>query len=329
MSKARRRIPALSLLRVLCAVAGMVSLGGCRGTPEETGTLIIFHASSLALPFRAVSALFEEQHPGVTVQAEAAESGEAARKITEQHRPCDIFGSADDQVTETLLMPQYADFNLRFAGNEMALAYTDKSRAAGEITPENWPRVLARESVRLARADPDRDSCGYRTLLTLQLAEKQYKRPGLAQQLAAKANGRYLRPRETEALDLLEGAEVDYIFIYRSVCVQHELRYVRLPPEINLGQPERADRYKTATVRVAGPTPGEYVTVTGTPLVSSVTILKHAPNRAAAEAWVALLLSRDGQQIVRENGQTVIAPARTEQFDKLPAVLQPFCVRGK
>jgi molybdate/tungstate transport system substrate-binding protein len=326
MRRTRRRIPALALLRALCAVVGVVSLAGCHAPAEEKGTLVIFHAASLALPFRGVSALFEEQHPGVTVQTEAAESREAARKITELHQPCDIFAAADDQVTETLLMPRYADFNIRFAGDEMALAYTDRSRAAGEITDQNWWRVVAREQIRLARADPDRDACGARTLVMLQLAEKQYKSPGLAPQLEAKSKGRFLCPRETDALDMLEGAEVDYIFIYRSVCVQRELRYVRLPAEINL---EASDFAPDQTAGGRGAGAGELVTPTGAPLVSSVTILKDARQREAAEAWVALLLSRDGQQILRDNGEMNIVPARTEQYDQLPALLRPLCVRGK
>ena len=330
----------------ICGLIGLLALGGCRSTvpgggaapvPPATpapatavsGTLTVFHAGSLAVPFREVSALFKQQHPGVVVQAEASGSRDSARKISDLKRPCDVFGSADDQVTETLLMPEYADFNIRFATNEMAIGYTDKSRVAGKITAENWPQVLSRENVLLGRADPERDPCGYRTLMTLQLAEKHYKLAGLAKKLEAKGGGRFVRPKETDLLALLESGELDCIFIYRSVCLQHGLKYVELPPEVSLGKPELADLYKTVSVRVTGKQPGEFITMAGAPMVYSVTIPKEAPNRPAAEAWVALLLSPLGQQIMEKNGQPVFAPALTDQLDKLPASLQPLCTRGK
>ena len=83
------------------------------------------------------------------------------------------------------------------------------------------------------------------------------------------------------------------------------------------------------SVTVTGKQPGEKLTMTGAPMVYSVTIPRDAPNRPAAEAWVALLLSPEGQAIMKQNGQPVFAPALTDQFDKLPALLQPLCKRGK
>jgi molybdate/tungstate transport system substrate-binding protein len=102
-----------------------------------------------------------------------------------------------------------------------------------------------------------------------------------------------------------------------------------LPPEINLGKGELDDLYKTVSVRVTGKKPGEYVTMTGAPMVYSVTIPKHAPNRPAAEAWVALLLSPPGQQIMERSGQPVFAPARSDQFENLPGALKPWCRQEK
>jgi molybdate/tungstate transport system substrate-binding protein len=346
MSKARQRGgQALRPLSVICTVAGALALLGCPRGPAAaprplptgapaghgglSGVLTIFLAGSLAVPFRDVSALFQKQHPGVTVQAEAAGSRDSARKITDLKRACDVFGSADDNVIKTLLMPEYADWDVRFATNEMAIGYTDKSRAAGEITAKNWPQVLERPEVVVGRSDPERDPCGYQTMMTLQLAEKFYHLPGLAQKIEAKGGERFIRPKETDLLALLESGEVDYIFIYRSVCVQHGLKFVGLPPEVNLGKPELADQYKTVSVRLTGKKPGEFLTLTGGTMVYSVTIPKSAPNRPAAEAWVALLLSPAGREIMKKNGQPAFAPALTDQFDRLPAVLQPLCARGK
>ena len=50
-----------------------------------------------------------------------------------------------------------------------------------------------------------------------------------------------------------------------------------------------------------------------------------APNAAAAEAYVSLLLSPRGRQILRDNGQAPIHPALVDHRDKLPKSLEAFC----
>jgi len=312
------------------AMVELALTAGCqRATVEKRGAasaeLTIFHAGSLSVPFREVSALFEQRHPGVTVKPEAAGSRECARKISDLGRSCDVLGSADYEVVENLLMPEHADFNIRFATNEMAVVYSGSSNRSGEIASDNWYNILLDDDIAFGRSDPNSDPCGYRTVMVFQLAEKHYGVPGLATALAKKHGDRYIRPKETDLLALLEGGEIDYLFIYRSVGEQHGLKILGLPDEINLRSPDLADWYATATVQVTGKEPGQFITRTGAPIVYSVTIPKAARNRDLAEAYVALLLSPDGQAIMSECGQGPLVPARTREYDRLPASLQPFC----
>ena len=300
-------------------------LQGASIRAENTGKLAIFHAGSLAVPFREVTAAFNKKYPNVTVNAEAGGSRDSARKISDLGRPCDVFGSADYEVVEELLMPKFADFNIRFATNELAIAYTNKSRFHDKINAKNWHEILLRDDVAFGRADPNRDPCGYRTLMVFQLAEKQYRRPGLAEKLAKKDGDRFIRPKETDLLALLESGEIDYLLIYRSVCVQHKLNVVRLPDAVNLGSTKLAGIYKQAKVKISGKSPGEFTNVIGAPIAYSVTIPKNAENREMAEAWVALLLGPQGRRIMEKSGQSVIAPAKVDHPNKLPASLKPFC----
>ncbi|NTV18461.1 MAG: solute-binding protein, partial [Bacteroidales bacterium] len=106
----------VSLLAVSCRV----------GNKNKTdaglsGDLIIFHAGSLSMPFKAIADTFMRIHPNVKVLAEASGSIDAARKITELGRDCDIMASADYSVIDNLLVPEYADKNIKFASNEMAI----------------------------------------------------------------------------------------------------------------------------------------------------------------------------------------------------------------
>ncbi len=286
------------------------------------GELVIFHAGSLSVPLREISNLFEKEYP-VIVKAEAAGSRSCARKICDIGRQCDVMASADYKVVADLLMPEHADFNIRFAANEMVIAFTEESKFGSEITADNWPEILVKDSVFFGRSDADLDPCGYRTLMLFQLGEKYYKVPGLSEQL--KKTTKYIRPKETDLLALLEAGEIDYLFIYRSVAAQHNLKMVLLPDEINLKSPAKTELYKTATVRLSGKKNGEFIRQSGEAIIYSVTIPRNAPNLKAAEAWVAFLLSPKGRNIMEKHGQSCILPPVADGFDKMPESLKIFC----
>ena len=119
------------------------------GLSKDTlkGKLIIFHAGSLAIPFKELSHEFSKLHPDLVIEREAAGSRACARKITDLKRPCDVMASADYSVIESLLIPEYASWLICFATNEMAIMYTDKSRFKDEINEKNWHEILLRPGV--------------------------------------------------------------------------------------------------------------------------------------------------------------------------------------
>jgi len=235
------------------------------------------------------------------------------------------LASADYKVIDNLIIPEYADYNIRFALNEMAIAYTDRSKFSNEIAANNWYEILSRKNVSFGRSDPDVDPCGYRTLMVFQLAQKHYNVPGLSERLTKKDNDKYIRPKETDLLALLEAGEIDYLFIYRSVAAQHGLQILLLPDEINLKDPALTEFYNTATVKVSGKKPGEFIVRKGEPMVYSVTILKNAQNAQLAQEWIELLLSPAGRNIFEKNGQPFMKPFRADGFEKLPEKLKRLC----
>ena len=288
--------------------------------------LIIFHAGSLAVPFKQISEEFNKSHPDVKIIREAAGSRICARKIADLHRTCDILASADYTVIDTLLLPKHADWNIKFASNEMVIAFCNDSRGAGRINKDNWAEKLLQKNVAFGRSDPNADPCGYRAVLTITLAERFYKKSGLADKMLAK-DQRHIRPKEVDLLALLEVGELDYMFIYRSVAEQHKLKYIVLPDDINLKKTKFSDLYKTASVRIAGKTPRTFVTKFGEPIVYGVTIPKNAPNRELALTFLTFLLDTDkGGAILEKNGQTSVVPSPTHTFNKLPESLKIFAL---
>ncbi|MFH1320136.1 MAG: tungstate ABC transporter substrate-binding protein WtpA [Bacteroidota bacterium] len=289
-----------------------------------SGDLIIFHAGSLSVPFKEISEGFKKEYPDVNIIMESAGSRACARKITDIKRSCDIMASADYKVIDNLLIPGYADWNIKFASNEMSIVYHEESRFANEINKDNWFDILLKEDVAFGRADPNSDPCGYRAVLTSKLAENYYNKPGLAEKLLNK-DLNYIRPKETDLLALLESNTIDYIFLYRSVAGQHKLKYLILPDEINLKDPEFTDLYSTVTIDISGKKPGEITTKKGEPLVYGVTVLRDAPNKKLAKAFVTFLLTKEkGIAIMEKNGQPSTVPSPTDTYDKIPDNLRKF-----
>jgi molybdate/tungstate transport system substrate-binding protein len=295
---------------------------------EPQGKLTMFHAGSLTVPFVAMEKAFEANYPKVDLQREAAGSQKCARKITDLKKPCDIMASADYKVIDKLLIPIYANWNIRFATNQLVLCYTDKSKYATEVNAKNWYDILQRKGLIWGHSDPNLDPCGYRSLMVLQLAETYYRKPGLYDKVIANRPKENIRPKSVELISLLQTANMDYAWEYLSVAVQHGLKYVVLPDEINLGNYKYDNLYEKAVVRVTGKKPGTYMNITGKSCTYGVTMIKSAPNREAAIAFLGYLLDpRGGLKTLKEMGQPPFVPCRvpTAQMKaSVPQQLQPL-----
>jgi molybdate/tungstate transport system substrate-binding protein len=288
---------------------------------ETGGDLVIFHAGSLAVPFKALADSFNVRYPEIKIKSESAGSLASIRKITDLNRPCDILASADYSLIDKLMIPKFASWNIQFAGNEMVLAY-NKNSLKQELTNENWYALLLDARVRYGRSDPNSDPCGYRSILTLKLAEKYYNAPGLTNRFLQKDN-RYIRPKEVDLLALLESGTIDCIFIYKSVAMQHHLPYLKLPDSINLGNPKMEEVYRQVSVEVAGNKPGETILQHGEPMIYGITIPKNSEHSRAAELFVRFLLT-DGGEILEAMGQSMVIPVISGDTSLLPEPLKPF-----
>ncbi|MBT8491242.1 MAG: tungstate ABC transporter substrate-binding protein WtpA [Deltaproteobacteria bacterium] len=281
------------------------------GLAAPKGTLTMFHAGSLSVPLATMEKAFEAKYPNVDLQREASGSRKAARKISDLRKPCDIMASADYKVIDNLLIPKFAEWNIRFATNQLVLCYTDKSAYAKEVNADNWYEILQKKGVVWGHSEPNIDPCGYRSLMVMQLAEKHYKIPGLYEKLLSNRPKENVRPKSVELVSLLQTGNMDYAWEYLSVAIQHGLHYIVLPDQINLGNYKYDDLYKQATVKVTGKKPGTFRTLTGKSCTYGVTLMKDAPNREAAIAFLAYMLDPDGGlKILKEMGQPPFVPCR-------------------
>ncbi|CAB3289094.1 Molybdate/tungstate-binding protein WtpA [Methanocaldococcus lauensis] len=297
------------------------------GCTQEKIVLKVFHAGSLSVPFEEYEKMFEKEHPNVDVEREPAGSVACVRKIIDLGKKADVLASADYSLIPQMMMPKYADWYVMFARNEIVLAYTDKSKYSNEINSTNWYKILEKPDVKFGFSNPNDDPCGYRSQMVLMLASIYYKNPKIYENLILKntnikfkeENGTYIilvppdvdyntnriliRSKETDLLAPLEAGAFDYLFIYKSVANQHNLSYVVLPKEINLGYYEYADTYKKVRVDILS----KNKTIVGKPIVYGMTVPKNAPHKEMGIEFVKFILEHP--EVLEKNGQPAITPA--------------------
>jgi molybdate/tungstate transport system substrate-binding protein len=231
------------------------------------------------------------------------------------------MASAAYKVIDNLLIPTHAKFNIQFATNEMAIAYTSKSKYNKEINAQNWPEIFLKDGVKIGHSNPNMDPCGYRSMLVTKLAETYYKVPNFYKRLLGYGdsykNGEenidkvIVRPKETDLLGLLEAGVYDYLYIYKSVAEQHGLHYITLPKEVSLKSNELGDYYKKAKFNITGKKKGEWITKKGSAMVYGITVTENKKlpvNKDGAVKFVNFVISPEGQAIMHRNGQGTINP---------------------
>ena len=288
---------------------------------------------------------FEELHPNVDVQREAAGSVTSVKKITELGKQADILASADYNLIPSMMMPEFADWYVAFARNQIVIAYTNDSKYSSDINQDNWYEILRRPDVTFGISNPNDDPCGYRSQMVTQLAENHYADASIHDDLMAantgitvlSENGTHiikvppseeidpntekimLRSMETELSSALEMGEIDYFYIYRSVAVQHGFEFVELPPQIDLSSIEYADQYNKVNIELANGN-----VIEGKPIVYGITVPNNAQQPDLAVEFVELLLSEEGQSIFLDNGQPPIVPAIASDVNAVPEGLENF-----
>jgi molybdate/tungstate transport system substrate-binding protein len=299
----------------------------------------------------------EAVHPGVDVLTEGHGSIQVIRHVTELFEEADVLIVADDSLIPMMMynikVPEtdtpFADWNIRFATNSLGVAYRSSSKYADEINADNWYDILARPDTRVGFADARLDACGYYTLMMLSLAGLYYGKDtiledvlgGFDPPLRIEDEGtvtvvvvpEILRPDNEKTvvrsssirlLALLESGDINYSFEYESVARQHNLGFLRLPPEIDLGDAAQSNFYSRVKVRLdfqrfASITP-EF---TGQPIVYGVTIPRNAPHPEIARGYIEFLLGVEGQRIFNDYFHPLLTPV-ADNPDNLPPALWDF-----
>lgn len=310
----------------LLMLVGVMMFGSLTSVNAKTpsGELVVYHAGSLSVPFKAIKADFEQLNPGVNIKLVSGGSTKIARMVTEGDA-VDILASADYKVIDNLLIPDYAKWNALFANNSMVVVYTDESKYADQITSSNWYEILLRDGVNYGHSEPDLDPCGYRTVLLWQLAEQYYQKEGLFDKLTIGCPAEHITQKADQLFTLLGKGDLDYVFEYESVARQNAaknpaFKYIKLPAEINLSSIKHAGFYHSASIDLTGSNPGETITTYGEPIVYSLTMPKTGKNPELAVEFLKYFFT-EGIRTLDEQGQPTMK-IQIQGAEYLPAELQ-------
>jgi molybdate/tungstate transport system substrate-binding protein len=290
------------------------------------------------VPFTELEKAYEKLHPDIDILTEGHGSIQVIRHVTELDEEADIVAVADYSLIAPMMYEvkiadsdkAYADWYLTFATNTLGLAYTPQSRYADEINSDNWYEILSRPDVNLGISDPRFDACGYRSLMVCQLAESFYADDNILEGVIGnfsypitvqsdngvtvilvpevlKPDKISIRGSSVVLLGILESGDIDYAFEYKSVAQQHDLQFLELPAEINLGSEDYLNLGVEISVildyqRFATVNPEFYCQQ----IIYGITIPSTAINPNAAADYLEFLLGPEGQAILAENSQPMI-----------------------
>ena len=334
----------------LIALALMTSCGSKPAAEQKT--LVIYHHGSPTPAIEAAQKVFEARYPDVKVMREKDDALTNMRKVTDLGKLADIVYTDDYSIIPPVMFPKYADFWIRYAHDEMTLAYAPNSKYAKEINPDNWYRILERPDVKWGIADPNAGPDGYFSLGQIVLSNIHYKDPGLFNRLvgantaikATENGGQYvidcpenlnpkapkviIRPDPETLYPMILAGEIDYAFGYMGSVIGEGpagIKTVDLPPQIDLSDMSLvANTYNRVTINMFSDRPERRISVKLGAKANGLTIPLNAPNKEAAINFLEIFLGTTGQDALKGVHITPMTPAETNDISRVPEKLRPL-----
>lgn len=324
---------------IVAASAGFL-VGRYTAPPPPAATDFLGVSASLYARLAEAAA----QAAGVDANFLAEGSLAGARQIALTRGTYSLFLSVDPAVIQAVLYPDLADWYIALARDRMVLGYSTHSSDAALLA--GWSAQISADlgagdpggALNLTRAvldhvfagngtfgvsDPNTDPEGYRLLMELQLAGILFYGDAghyTALLAAAQQAGRVVTVGAGSALfSYVQSGQVDYdLALYLSAAEGASIPFVRLAPQVDLGDVNESAFYARASVNVTAS--GGTTTLHGAPIVLAATIPTDAPLPADAARIILYLLSPAGQ--ARMSGMSIV-PVSPALFYGNAAGLEP------
>jgi molybdate/tungstate transport system substrate-binding protein len=332
-------------------ILGLLAAACSKHAAADAKTLVIFHHGSPTPAIEAAEKVFRERHPDIEVQLEKGDALPNMRKVTDEHKRADIVYTDDYSIIPPVMFPKFANAWIRYAHDEMTIAYGDKSKFAAEVNANNWYEILQRPGVKWGIADPNAGPDGYFSLGQIALSDGHYQADIFGKLIEAntaikatrngdritidcpqdlKPNNRrvIIRPDPESLYPMIKAGELDYAFGYMGSVIgegPEGIKTIDLPPQVDLSDMSLvASTYNKVQVNSFSDQPALRITVTLGAKANGLTVPSNAPNPQAAAEYLAIFLGPVGQEALRKVHITPLVPAETNDLGKWPAELRPL-----
>jgi molybdate/tungstate transport system substrate-binding protein len=318
------------------AAAGCSSSGSSGnsggGKAKPSGTANVAYAASLTYLNEKVFGPAFAKATGNTYQGTAGPSDGLSSEIAAKTIFPNVFITVGGKSIESL-GPTFTKWFIQYASTSIVVAYNPNSKYApqfGAIASGKKPlsdlfKLMEQPGFQLGRTDPNTDPQGRAFIYMLELAQMRYHLPKdtvtkILQGPLASAKSTQIF--EEAALDSrLQAGQVDAASAYLSQAKQLHLKYISLPPDINLGDASFADTYAKASITITDSSGQD--TKTGSPLTLDITTITGAKDPAAGNAFVAYVLSPAGRSLYEnQGGYTLLKPTLTGPASAVPASIR-------
>ncbi|MCE5359739.1 extracellular solute-binding protein [Candidatus Igneacidithiobacillus taiwanensis] len=215
----------------------------------------------------------------------------------------DVFVSITPGPIEVLMKAGLVKKAYPVASTQMCIAYSPNGPFAKDFKDGKmpWYKILQQPGATFGRTDPKTDPQGQNIVFVMQLAEKYYHQPGLAQKILGPVENPQQIFTEMSLLARLKAGQIAASSGYLSAVKSLHLPYVKLPVEINLSDPNyKKSWYDKASFQLK--LDGRDKTVTSQPLVFYAAVPTTAPNPKLGEAFIKFMQSPEGQKMFRDDG---------------------------
>lgn len=241
-------------------------------------TLAVFHADSLGGPMRELKQGFETNNAGVTINLTSGTSRELADRIL-NGEACDVFTPSSPKIADELVEKGAAAWSVIFSANEMVVI-------TAKGNPHKIAKVadLAAPGIKFARVTGDADLGTGRSVEFLNRAARLEGTPEAVQKILDKAPADPAKPNSvpmTVRAVSEGGADAGVVYYSAAIAAGDKVDIIRFPASVNLSE----------TIQNAATVPGT------------------AKEPKEAVAFVAFILSPEGQKTLASTGQPPVVPA--------------------
>lgn len=285
---------------------------------KPSGTADVAYAASLQdLNEKIIAPAFTTAE-GFKYTGRAGPSDGLSQEIAAGEISPNVFQSVGkDPIVK--LEPKFTSWYVQFASTQIVVAYNPKSKyasqfkaiASGKESLAKLFTLMQAPGFKLGRTDPNLDPQGRAFIFMLQLAQMKYHLPAdtVKKILGVSALADPKSPQifaEASLDSTLQSGQLDAASAYINQAIELHLAYIKLPADINLGDPAEKANYARASITITS-SAGE-VTKMGGPLAIDITTI--GTPTPAGIAFVKYTLSPAGLALYKQGGYTVFSPLK-------------------